>query len=316
MTEQKIPVTLITGFLGAGKTTLLNNLLTEFHDEKIAVIVNEFGEVGIDDKLLLRTDEEIIEMNNGSICCAVRTDTVKVLLKLTERKDLKFDRVIIETTGLANPIPIARAFLDKPGLSSRYKIEAIITLVDASQIGQQLKSTSEAKAQIASADIVLLNKTDLADERTIAMAKHDIKRINPLATIHLTTKSDLNLETILKAQHNQTFIQEYTDEDTEHEHNDEVTSFVLTSDKPLDLNKVSHWIGEFIMLNSQQLLRYKGILDIQGSDERFVFQGVHEHFENRKDRAWGDEPRLSQVVIIGKNLDRESFEKSFANLVT
>ncbi len=316
MAEKKIPVTLITGFLGAGKTTLLNNLLTQLHDEKVAVIVNEFGEVGIDDKLILRTDEEIIEMNNGAICCAVRTDTVKVLLKLTERKDLSFDRVIIETTGLANPIPIARAFLDKPALAERYEIDAIVTMVDASQIAQQLKTTPEAKMQIASADIVLLNKIDLTDERTVAIAKHDIKRINPLATIHQTTKSDLTLETLLEAQRDQTFVREYTTDGEEHGHDSDVTSFVLTAEQPLDLEKVGRWIGEYVLLNSENLLRYKGLLSIKGMDERFVFQGVHEHFENRKDRPWGDDLRLSQVVIIGKGLDQAAFEESFAQLIS
>jgi len=315
MNKKKIPVTLITGFLGAGKTTLLNNLLSQLHHEKIAVIINEFGEIGIDDKLILRTDEEIIEMNNGAICCAVRTDTIKVLLKLTERKDLHFDRVIIETTGLANPVPIARAFLDKPALSERYEIDAIVTLVDATQITKQLKSAPETKTQIASADVILLNKIDLADERTVAVAKHDIKRINPLATIHLTRKSDLTLETLLSTKRDQTFIHEHTHEDETHDHDSDITSFVLTATEPLDLEKVSHWIGEFIMLNSANLLRYKGLLDIAGMDERFIFQGVHEHFESRKDRPWGTDERLSQVVIIGRNLDKEAFKESFRVLV-
>ncbi len=314
MSMKKIPVTLITGFLGAGKTTLVNHLLTQLSDEKVAIIVNEFGEVGIDDKLILRTDEEIIEMNNGSICCAVRSDTIKVLLKLTERKDLAFDRVIIETTGLANPIPVARAFLDKPALVQRYQIDAIVTMVDASNITQQLKVTPEAKMQIASADVVLLNKVDLADERTVAVAKHEIRHINPLATIHETRRSDLTLKTLVDAQRDQTFVREYTSEGEEHGHDSDVTSFVLSSDKPLDLEKVGRWIGEHIVLNAPNLLRYKGILDIQGMDDRFVFQGVHEHFENKRDQPWGEAGRVSQVVIIGKDLDRAAFEKSFADL--
>jgi G3E family GTPase len=312
--NKKIPVTLITGFLGAGKTTLLNNLLTQLQDQKIAVIVNEFGEIGIDDKLILRTDEEIIEMNNGAICCVVRNDSVKVLLKLTENKNLNIDRVVIETTGLANPVPIARAFLDKPALEKFYELDSIVTLVDASNISAQLKETPEAKTQIAAADVILLNKIDLADDQTIAMASHELKRINPLATIHKTTKSDLTLDKLQADSTNQTFIREYTKEDEPHSHDSEITSFVLTNEEPLDLEKVSHWIGEFIMLNSKDLLRYKGLLNIKDMEERFVFQGVHQHFENRKDRPWGDNERLSQVVIIGKGLDKKAFEESFSKL--
>jgi G3E family GTPase len=310
----RIPVTLITGFLGAGKTTLLNNLLTQSQDEKLAVIVNEFGEVGIDDKLLLRTDEEILEMNNGAICCAVRSDTVKVLMKLVENKDRKFDRVIIETTGLANPVPIARAFLDKPALEKSYKLDTIVTMVDASQILPQLSATPEAKTQIAAADVILLNKIDLADERTIAVAKQRLKQINPMATIHETTKSNLSAEHLRPSDANQTFIREYTDENHEHGHDDEITSFVLTEHRPLDLEKVTRWIGEFIMLNSPNLLRYKGLLNVKGFDDRFVFQGVHEHFENKSERPWGNDERTSQVVIIGKDLDRDAFEASFKTL--
>ena len=313
--SKKIPVLLITGFLGAGKTTLLNHLLTQLSDEKVAVLVNEFGEVGIDDKLLLRTDEEILEMNNGAICCAVRNDTVKVLLRLTERKDLVFDRVIIETTGLANPVPLARLFLDKPMLAEKYSIEAIVTLVDASQVVRQLRDTPEVKTQIATADVVLLNKIDLVDERALAVAKHSIRRVNPLAVIHETTRSELTLETLVEASREQVFLNAHTHEDDHHDHDDGVESFVLTADTPLDLEKVGRWIGEFILLNSEKLMRYKGFLDIKGMEERFVFQGVHEHFENRRDREWGDQERVSQVVVIGKDLDRDAFETSFGDLV-
>jgi G3E family GTPase len=235
-------------------------------------------------------------------------------MKLVENKDRKFDRVIIETTGLANPVPIARAFLDKPALEKSYKLDTIVTMVDASQILPQLSATPEAKTQIAAADVILLNKIDLADERTIAVAKQRLKQINPMATIHETTKSDLSLEHLRPSDANQTFIREYTSEDHTHGHDEEVTSFVLTEHRPLDLEKVTRWIGEFIMLNSQNLLRYKGLLNIKGFDDRFVFQGVHEHFENKSERPWENEERTSQVVIIGKDLDRKAFEESFAAL--
>jgi G3E family GTPase len=310
----KIPVTLITGFLGAGKTTLLNQLLTQ-QDKRLAVIVNEFGEIGIDDKLLLRTDEEVIEMNNGSICCMVKNDTVKVLTRLVENKDKAFDRVVIETTGLANPVPIARAFLDKLALKDAYELDAIVTVVDASNIIKQLVATPEAKVQIAAADIILLNKIDLVEPLALTSVEHRLRQINPLAVIHRTTKSELTLDKLLNGDHDHTYVEKYTKGDDHHGHDSEVSSFVLKSDKPLDLQKVGRWIGEFIMLNSANLLRYKGLLNIEGRDERFIFQGVHQHFENRSERPWKEgEERNSQVVIIGKDLDREAFEQSFSEL--
>ena len=310
----KIPVTLITGFLGAGKTTLLNQLLTQ-QDKRLAVIVNEFGEIGIDDKLLLRTDEEVIEMNNGSICCMVKNDTVKVLTRLVENKDKAFDRVVIETTGLANPVPIARAFLDKLALKDAYELDAIVTVVDASNIIKQLVATPEAKVQIAAADIILLNKIDLVEPLALTSVEHRLRQINPLAVIHRTTKSELTLDKLLNGDHDHTYVEKYTKGDDHHGHDSEVSSFVLKSDKPLDLQKVGRWIGEFIMLNSANLLRCKGLLNIEGRDERFIFQGVHQHFENRSERPWKEgEERNSQVVIIGKDLDREAFEQSFSEL--
>ncbi len=313
----KIPVTLITGFLGAGKTTLLNQLLTQQNNQKLAVIVNEFGEIGIDDKLLLRTDEEVIEMNNGSICCMVKNDTVKVLTRLIENKDKQFDRVIIESTGLANPVPIARAFLDKRALKDAYELDAIVTVVDASNILAQLVATPEAKVQIAAADIILLNKIDLVEVNDLASVEQRLRQINPLATIYRTTKSELTLDKLLGGEHDHIYVEKYTKEEDHHGHDSDISSFVLNSDTPLDLQKVGRWIGEFIMLNSANLLRYKGLLDIEGRDERFVFQGVHQHFENRSDRAWkAGEKRMSQVVIIGKDLDRAAFESSFAELTT
>ena len=313
---EKIPVTLLTGFLGAGKTTLLNNILEENTDEKIAIIVNEFGEVGIDDKLILRTNEEIIEMNNGTICCVMKTDATKVLLKLIENDELDFDRVIIETTGLADPVPIARLFLDKPALQAHYELDSIVAMVDAKYIEAQLLNRPEAKTQIAAADIILLNKTDLVDERQVAIVKHRLRQINPIAAIHSTTQSTLALDLILNSGAEQVYVHEYTHEDSSHHHDEDVISFVLREDQPLDLQKVAAWIGEFIMLNSQNLIRYKGLLNIHGMDERFVFQGVHEHFENRKDRRWNKgEEKISQVVVIGKDLDQPAFEESFKRLV-
>lgn len=312
--EHKIPITILSGFLGAGKTTLLNRLLTEYHDEQLALIVNEFGEVGIDDKLLLRTDEEIIEMNNGAICCVLKDDTTKTLLKLIENKDRQFDRVIIETTGLANPIPIARAILEKRALKDKFQLEAVVVMVDASNILDQLHATQEAKEQIAAADIVVLNKIDLADERTIASAKMKIRSINPIAKLIETEKSNVKLDELRIDEKDRSFVTELAPE--HHHHDDDVTSFVLEANVPLDFNKVTQWIGETIMLNSDKLMRYKGILNIAGKEERFVFQGVHQHFEHRKDRAWHEgEERKSQVVMIGKGIDQAAMREAFEKLI-
>ncbi|MDA0207996.1 MAG: GTP-binding protein [bacterium] len=312
--QHKIPVTILSGFLGSGKTTLLNRLLTEYQDEQLALIVNEFGEIGIDDKLLLRTDEEIIEMNNGAICCVLRDDTTKTLLKLVENKDRQFDRVLIETTGLANPIPIARAILEKPALKDKFKLESVVIMVDASNVLDQLHTTQEAKEQIAAADVIVLNKIDLADERTIAATKMKLRSINPIARIVETQNAEVTLDDLRSEEKDRSFVTDLAP--AHHDHDDEVTSFVLEADAALDFNKVTQWIGETIMLNSDKLMRYKGILAIAGKNERFVFQGVHQHFEHRKDRVWKEgEDRKSQVVMIGKDLDEAKMREAFAKLV-
>jgi len=309
---KRIPVILVTGFLGAGKTEFLNNLLTEYSDERLAIVMNEFGEVGIDERLLLLTDEEVVEMNNGAICCAVRGDTQKVLLKLVENRDKEIDRVVIETTGLANPVPIARMFFEKPALREKFELDLIVTVVDASNIVAELDDTAEAKVQLMSADVVLLNKSDLVGARELAEARMYIRNINPLAVIHETVKSKIGLAELTKSDAAQTFVQEFS-HDGEHSHHDDVQSFVLESRVPLDLAKVSRWIGEMLILNGEKLMRYKGILDIAGREKRFVFQGVHMYFENREDRDWREgEERVSQVVVIGRDINREEFARSFS----
>lgn len=314
MTEtKKIPVTILTGFLGAGKTTLLNHLISQTKHERVALIINEFGEVGIDDKLILRTEEEIIELNNGVICCAFKTDTTKSLLKLVENKGLQFDRVIIELSGVANPIPLARLLLSKPELIERYTLSGIVTVVDAGRIASQLQSHPEAKEQIAAADVILLNKIDLAEARTLGAAKMAIRNINPIAAVHEVTRGEITVDALFQAFEH-TFVTEHTHSD-DHHHDSELASMVLEASKPLDLQKVSQWIGE-LLLNHENLVRYKGLLDIAGFNERFVFQGVHELFENRKDRPWAaSDDRKSQVVLIGRNLNKQELQDSFNTLI-
>lgn len=312
--QEQLPVLLVTGFLGAGKTTLLNHLL-HHTDKKIALIVNEFGAVSIDDKILDASGaEQIIELPNGALCCASHGDTEQVLTQLMEEK-FEVDYVIIETTGLANPVPIAKSFLDRPSLKNRYTLDRIITVVDSSRILDQISTTHEAKIQIAVADVVLLNKTDLTDPRNLAATKMRIRSINPLANLIESEHSKITLTELLAGDAKQGYFEAVPQEDGSHDHDSELSHVVLTNSHALNLDNVLRWIGESLLLNSANLPRYKGILWIDGMDERFVFQGVHEHFENTKDRLWKDgEVKQSQVVVIGKELDQTKLQAEFDQL--
>lgn len=313
----KIPVILLTGFLGAGKTTLLNRLLSANNGEKIAVIVNEFGEIGIDERLIVRTNEEVIELANGSICCALKSDTVQVLEKLLQASESgePFQRVIIETTGLANPTSIIRAFFDRPMLATRFALDSVVTVVDSAHILAQLENTPEARTQIAVADIILLNKTDLVDASELTRLMEVIRGINKSAKIITTHESGVDARTIFSHDPFERMENAILDAH-HHNHDDGIHSIALTENAPLDLDKVARFIGEHILLNGEKLLRYKGILQIKGMPERFVFQGVHMHFENRKDRLWGEsETRTSEVVIIGKDLPELELREAFKNCV-
>jgi G3E family GTPase len=301
---EKIPVYLITGFLGAGKTTLLNHLL-EQSDEEVAVIVNEFGEVGIDDRILLRSDEEIMELTTGSICCMAKNDTIKVLTRLADNKDRKFKKVFIETTGLANPGNIISAFAYKAALKDQYRFAGTITVIDAYHIIQQITERPEANDQIAMADILILNKTDIADD--IEAVRDLIKRVNPIAKIIETNFSNIELSDLEGLEAREIDLPE----EHGHAHDSDIDSIALETKAPIDLQKFGLWVATEIMLRKDDLLRYKGILNIDGMNERFVFQGVHEHFSNTKERPWGEqEARDSKIVLIGRNLDKSVLEAS------
>lgn len=307
----KIPVTILTGFLGAGKTTLLNRLLSSASGDGVAVIVNEFGEVGIDGKLITRQEGNVIELSNGALCCAAMGDTVKVLSQLLDLKaEGKVKRVVIETTGLADPFPLVKAFLNRPMLAKAYALDAIVTVVDAFHVEGQLTATPEAVQQIAAADIVLLNKTDLVAEEDLIRVTYAIKTINTSADIRRTVRSETDIPALLGAAPKVRPYESAEGFKTEkHGHNAGVMSIAIKEPRPLALDKVSRWIAESLMLNADKLMRYKGILNIAGKEERFVFQGVHHHFETLPDRAWKtDEERASDVVLIGKGLDRAEFE--------
>ena len=313
-----VPITLLTGFLGAGKTTLLNRILTENHGEKIAVIVNEFGDIGIDDRLVKSNTNGVVELENGCLCCSVKDDTLGTMMKLMdERDDLqKFDRLIIETTGIANPIPFVRAFLSKPMLKKVYHMDGVIAVVDAAHILAQLETMQEARDQIAIADVILLNKIDLISSEGIQMVEDELRSRNTHAMLLKTERSAVDLKKILDID---AFNMDAFDfsSTVAHEHGSSkegIQSIVLHEQKPLDMDKVARWIGETLMLNAQDLLRYKGILHISGRKERMIFQGVHTHFENTFGEPWGDEVRSSEVVLIGKNLDKDYYQKTFSQL--
>jgi G3E family GTPase len=314
--NQPIPVTVLTGYLGAGKTTLLNRILTEQHGKRYAVIVNEFGEVGIDNDLVVDTDEEVFEMNNGCICCTVRGDLIRIIGGLMKRKD-KFDAILIETTGLADPGPVAQTFFVDEDVRDKTKLDAIVTVADAKHLLQRLEDSHEAEEQIAFADVILLNKTDLVSLDELAAVEQRIRGINPYAKLHKTERSAIALDHILgrnafDLDRILTVEPDFLDEDHEHEHDDHVASISLISDAPLDSQKFFDWMQGVIAGNGVDILRMKGILNMKGDEERYVIQGVHMLVEGNHQRPWQpNENRQSRLVFIGRNLDHEALRRGF-----
>jgi G3E family GTPase len=320
--DTRIPVTVLTGFLGSGKTTLLNYILTEQHGQRIAVIENEFGEVGIDDALVLDAEEEIFEMNNGCICCTVRGDLIRILGNLMKRRD-RFDRIIVETTGLADPAPVAQTFFVDDEVRSGMRLDAIVTLVDAKHILQHLDDDkpedveNEAVEQIAFADRLVVNKTDLVTEAELEVVEHRLRAINAMASVVRTQFGKLDLHAILDVgafdldrvlEVDPTFLTE-----TDHQHDDRVTSVGLELDGDVDVDRLNRWLGTLLGTKGVDIFRMKGILSVAGDDERFVFQGVHMLFDGRPDRPWRpDEDRRNRLVFIGRDLDRDDLTRSFA----
>lgn len=309
-----IPVTLITGYLGAGKTTLLNRMLTHEHGKKIAVIVNEFGEVGIDHQLVLKTDEEIFEMNNGCICCTVRGDLIRIIGNLLRRRD-RFDYLVIETTGLADPAPVIQTFFVDDDVRAQTHLDAVVTVVDAKHVLQHWEA-EEVQEQIAFADVVALNKVDLVDEAALVALEQRIRAMTPLAHIQRTEHSNLPIEQILgvgafELERALSIDPDFLGEDA-HEHDGTVGSVAIVAPGALDPDLLQAWLGELVRVRGMDIFRMKGILHLADREHRYVFQGVHMIFDGQRDRAWQEgETRTNQLVFIGRNLDGVDLRQGF-----
>jgi G3E family GTPase len=438
----QVPVTILTGFLGSGKTTLLNHILTAEHGKRIAVIENEFGEVGVDQDLVIGAEEEIFEMNNGCICCTVRGDLIRILGNLMKRKE-QFDYILVETTGMADPGPVAQTFFVDDEMQSKLELDGIVTLVDAKHVWEHIETSKEVKEQVAFADVILLNKIDLVDPADLTRLEARIKSMNAAAKIYRTENAIVEMERILNVggfnldraltvdqqflepeypfewagvyhleakdyvlrlqpgpdpqmhiallplqeatpealatqvmdavllfsseeqalkpqavlnqsavlfdlrlegdeltfilhpqepglyalytQHHPTeFALELSDEHgvelptvlshnykPKHEHDNEVTSVGIETPGDLDPEKLNKWLSHLLRTQGQDIFRMKGVLSIQGQENRFVFQGVHMLFDGRPERPWGKMPRRNSLIFIGRQLNREQLQEGF-----
>ncbi len=310
-----VPVTILTGFLGAGKTTLLNRILREDHGHRIAVIENEFGEVGVDNEIIEKSDEQILTMNNGCICCTVRGDLIRILGSLKEKRDqgaVKFDRVIIETTGMADPGPVAQTFFTDEEIGNYYLLDSILTVVDAKHAEKQLDEFHEAQEQVGFADRILLSKTDLIAEEQAKTLIERLRHMNPRAPVKKVHFGAAPIEEILDIRgFNLNAILELDPQflaDVSHQHHDDVESFVFRSGKPFDGDKLEQFLSGMIQVYGPDLLRYKGVLWMKGNPRRVVFQGVHMMMGGDLGKPWakGDK-KESVMVFIGRKLPRDLF---------
>ncbi len=370
----KIPVTVLTGYLGAGKTTLLNRILTEDHGKRYAVIVNEFGEIGIDNDLVVGADEDVFEMNNGCVCCTVRGDLIRVVAGLMKRQrpgKPAFDAIIVETTGLADPGPVAQTFFVDEDVKAKTQLDSVTTLVDAKHVMARLDDSKEAREQVAFADRIILNKTDLATPDELATVEARLRALNPLAPITRAERANVPLDQVLglggfdldrildinpefanpahgeaghvhdehcghdhhdhahdhyheHAHHGHDHADDPTASDGSdgvseavssargHNHADDIKGMSLSLDRPMNGVKFTAWLDQLLGQQGQNILRAKGIIDVQGEDRRLVFQAVHMILEGDLQRPWGaDERRWSRAVFIGRDLDEAALKAGF-----
>jgi G3E family GTPase len=332
----KMPVTVLTGYLGAGKTTLLNRILSEPHGKRYAVIVNEFGEIGIDNELVVGADEEVFEMNNGCICCTVRGDLIRIIEGLMRRKG-KFDAIIVETTGLADPAPVAQTFFVDEDVRSKSRLDAVVTVADAKYLAARLRDAPEAKNQIAFADVIILNKIDVVTPAELAEVEARIRAINPYAKVHKATKCDVDIAEVLDRRafdldrildiepeflhvdehdhhhdHDHDHGHDHHHHGLKHYHDEDMQSVSARMDGDVDPNKFMPWLNQLTQVHGANILRCKGIVAMKGDPQRFVFQGVHMMLDGEPQRDWKPgEKRESKVVFIGRDLDEDEIRKGF-----
>jgi G3E family GTPase len=312
----RIPVTILTGFLGAGKTTLLNRILTEKHGLRIAVIENEFGEVGIDHELVINTDEELFEMNNGCICCTVRGDLIRILGNLLKRRD-KFDHILIETTGLADPGPVVQTFFVDEDIREKTFVNGVVTVVDAHHIARHMEDTHEAEEQVAFADVILLNKCDLASPESLDELEGRIRAVNALAKIHRTTRAEIDIAKVLDVggfnldratEMDPHFLEP---DGHHHHHHSDISSVGIEAEGDCDGRKLNDWISTLVREQGNDIFRMKGIFAVKNQADRVIFQGVHMLIDAASGGPWAGRPRKNTLVFIGRNLDREALNKGF-----
>jgi G3E family GTPase len=331
---EKIPVTVLTGYLGAGKTTLLNRILSEPHGKRYAVVVNEFGEIGIDNELVIGADEEVFEMNNGCICCTVRGDLIRIIEGLMKRKG-RFDAIIVETTGLADPAPVAQTFFVDEDVQKAARLDAVVTVADAKWLAHRLRDAPEAKNQIAFADVIIINKTDLVTPAELREVEARIRAINPYASLHRAMKCDVGLADVLERRafdldrildiepdflaaeehdhdHHDGHDHGHIHHGLKHYHDEDMQSVSVLLDGDVDPAKFMPWINRVTQEQGPNILRCKGIVAMKDDPRRFVFQGVHMMLDGDSQREWKPgEKRESKVVFIGRNLETENIREGF-----